>query len=322
MPSIRTLFKHSMGRDTVLSIVEDEPFRFAPGTVMSYSNTGYFLLGYIIENASNQSYESYLEEHILGPAGMVNTYYCDEKSVNRNKAHGYERHPKKGFLHKDFEVHIWPYSAGSLCSTVRDLVKWNQELHNGDILADSLYQEMITPGQLADGTKVLYGMGLGVYTDNGLPVIGHGGAISGYISESRYYPDQDLTIVALQNTTSPPPPQALSESLAQIVIGTEEDKKKNSYSGNLNDLTGRYTGPVRGRILDLTIEAKDGKLIMRMTGREAEGDTLQHVSGLTWKWQDKQFITFGKVSDQVVELRSTARGIGLYTGYYILRRVM
>lgn len=314
MASVRNLFNESMARDTILSLVEKEPFRFAPGTAMSYSNTGYFILGFIIEEASGQSYASYVAEHITGPAGMENTYYCNEREVTKKKSHGYKNHPNKGLRHKSYWTHFWPYSAGSLCSTARDLVTWNQVLHNGKLLADSLYQQMITPGQLSDGTNLRYGMGLGINKNHGHSVIGHGGGIAGYLSESRHYPSQDLSIVVLQNTSSPPAPQVLADSLAQLVLGTKDEPEDNSYTSNLDELGGRYTGPYRGGIMDLMIKKSDGKLIASQVGSK-EADTLRYDSGLTWKYGDNHY-RFVRSGDQVVELRLDVVG-----GHYILRRI-
>ena len=314
MSQFDDLAKQELPRDTLLSLVEAEPVRFAPGTAMSYSNTGYFLLGRIIETVSGQSYAEYIEEHLFGPAGMDDSYYCDEQAVVDHRAHGYQWSRERTLRQKGYLDHTWPYSAGSLCSTAGDLTAWNRALHGGQVLSDSMYQEMTTPGRLADGTELRYGMGLVVYQAEGRPVIGHGGGIPGFLSESRYYPESELIVVVLQNTTGPRPPQALADSLVRLVLGPGEEPKNSPYRGDLSELAGRYVGPSRGDVTDLRIETSGDTLLAREAGSK-EADTLRHASGLTWRDETSQF-RFVRAGDQVVELRLDVVG-----GHYVLRRV-
>ena len=308
------LYRQDLPRDTLLTLVEGEPFRFGPGTAMSYSNTGYFLLGRIIEEASGQSYASYLEEHLLGPAGMEDTYYCDEEAVVDRKAHGYGWSGKQGLRHKEYLDHTWPYAAGSLCSSAPDLVAWNQALHGGEVLPDSMQEEMTAPGRLADDTELRYGMGLDVYRQKGHSIIRHGGSIPGYLSESWYYPEDGLIVVVLQNTNGPQEPQSLADSLARLVLGPGEEPATTPYEDNRSELAGRYVGPSRGELTELRIEASDGALLAREAGSE-EADTLRHVSGSRWRHETDHY-RFVRAGDQIVELR-----LDEIRGHYVLRRV-
>jgi CubicO group peptidase (beta-lactamase class C family) len=308
------LSRQYLPRDTLLSLVEKEPFRFAPGTAMSYSNTGYFLLGRIIEKASGQSYASYLDDRLLGPAGMNDSHYCDEEAAVERKADGYQWSNEGTLRRKDYLDHTWPYSAGSLCSSAPDLVAWIQALHGGEVLPDSMYEAMTTPGRLADGTELRYGMGLGVFRHKGRRVVGHGGGIFGYLSASRYYPESGLIVVVLQNTTGPRAPQSLADSVTRLVLGPGDEPKTTPYDGDLSELTGRYVGPSRGDVTDLHVEASGDTLLAREAGRE-EADTLRHAEGLTWRHKADRY-RFVRVGDQIVELRLDVVG-----GHYVLRRV-
>jgi CubicO group peptidase (beta-lactamase class C family) len=307
------LSRQDLPRDTLLAMVEEEPFRFAPGTAMSYSNTGYFLLGRIIEEASGQSYASYLEDHLLGPAGMDDSYYCDEEAAVERKAGGYQWSKEGTLRRKDYLDHTWPYSAGSLCSSAPDLVAWNQALHGGEVLPDSMYEAMTTPGRLADGTELRYGMGVGVYRRKGYPLIWHSGGIPGYLSDSRYYPESGLIVVVLQNTLGPRAPESLADSLAGLALGPGEEPTT-PYDGDLSELTGRYVGPSVGGVMDLHVEASGDTLLAREAGSE-EADTLRHVDGLMWKRGTDQY-RFVRAGDQIVELRLDVVG-----AHYVLRRV-
>jgi CubicO group peptidase (beta-lactamase class C family) len=313
MAQFEGLGRKDLPRDTLLSLVEAEPFRFAPGTAMSYSNTGYFLLGRIIEETSGQSYDSYLKDYLLGPAGMKNSYYCDEEAAVERKAHGYQWSREGTFRRKDYLDHTWPFAAGSLCSSAGDLVAWNRALHGGAVLPDSLYREMTTPGRLADGTELRYGMGLRVYRAAGRPVIGHPGGIFGFISVSRYYPESGLIVVVLQNTSGPHLPLSLADSLARLALGPGEEQTSTPYDGTLSELTGRYVGPSRGDVTDLHVEVSGDTLLAREAGGE-EADTLRHGRGLTWRHETDRY-RFVRAGDQITELR-----LDVVSGHYILRR--
>lgn len=315
------LARTDVPRDTLLSLVEAERFRFAPGTMMGYANVGYDLLGFIIEETSGQSYAEYLEEHLLDPAGMADAHYCDERAVVDRGAQGYSWNPQEGFRRREYFNHKWPHAAGSLCSTAGDLVAWNQALHGGRLLSDSTYQEMITPGRLVDGTELRYGMGVEVHEIDGHRVIRHAGAIFGFLSEARYYPDDELIVVALQNTYFPRTPWSLADSLSRLVLGPGDGPEVSSYEGDLSEFTGRYVGPSRARLTDVRITVEDGELVAREAGSDEEGDRLQHVAGLTWRTERTLLpgtdeYRFVRAGERIIRLR-----LDMGTGHYVLRRV-
>ena len=191
MPSFENLSVHDYPRDTLLRIVEKEDFDFEPGDAMIYNNTAYFMLELIIEKATGQSYEEYVSENIFLPANMSNSYYGDERKIVKNKAYGYDTDEEGKLLKAEYLDHTWPYSAGSLCSTIEDLLKWNHTLHTTEtILNRELYAELISPSELMDGTRLRYAKGLLVDKYNGTDVISHGGGINGFLSDSRYFPER------------------------------------------------------------------------------------------------------------------------------------
>jgi CubicO group peptidase (beta-lactamase class C family) len=314
-PELRALRRQELPRDTVLTLLEQKTLRFAPGTAMIYSNPGYFLLGRIIEEASGQSYAKYVEEHLLRPAGMEDSYYCDERAVVEKKAHGYTWREDDGFRHKEYLNHKWPYAAGSLCSTAGDLVTWTHALHDGKVLSDSMYQKMVTPGRLADGTTLRYGMGLKVYEASGRRVIKHAGGISGFLSEARYYPEEDLTVIVLQNTLGPKGPSALASRLVHLTIGPGEKPDAQPYEGTLSRFTGRYSGPARGELMTLRVNVEDDKLVVSGVGGSSEPIPLTHATGQTWQRGQVRY-QFVQAGGTIVELRLDAPG-----GYYVLRKV-
>lgn len=310
------LVMKELPRDTLVSLIASEPFDFEPGSAMIYNNSAYFLLGLIIEEVSGQPYEEYVAEHLFGPAGMRDSYYCDARATVRHRAHGYAwRGPEEGLRRKSYLDHTWPYAAGSLCSSAGDLVAWNRTLHGGHLLDDASYETMTSPGTLSDGTRLRYAMGLSVHDARGHRVMEHGGGINGFLTQNAYYPDDDLHVVVLQNSTGPTGPGDLAESLARLVLGPGEVPEAVAYSGELAPLTGRYSGRARGRTLTLRVEADSAGLRVWREGSDDEGDRLEHLDGQTWRDGASRF-TFVWAGEDIVELRLDQIG-----GHYVLRRI-
>lgn len=322
LSEFQTLRHRNLPQDTVLALVEREPFRFAPGSAMSYSNSGYYLLGKIVEETSGQSYTSYIESRLLAPAGMDDSYYCDEYATLEDRAHGYSWSRSGLQLREGGSHSTWSYATGGLCSTAIDLLAWNQALHGGEILPDSIYEKMIAPGRLADGTKLRHGMGLAVANDEGRRAIGYFGGLAGFLSASIYYPDTDLIVVVLQNTWGPQAAWNLADDLARLALGPGDQPEPEPYGGDLSPLTGRYAGPARGgQLRVLRIRAEGGHLLASEMGSRLPPDTLQHARGLTWRGPNRyRFGTdhyrFVRAGEQVVALRQDE-----IFGHYVLRRI-
>ena len=183
----------------VINFFKNEPLIFTPGTKSSYSNSGYFLLGYIIEAASGLSYGQYIAENIFKPSGMNNSYYGDNAVVIPNRANSYS---KEGNLFKngDYRSMSIPYSAGAILSTVEDLFKWHQALYNNKLLKKETLLKAFTAFQLKDGTKGDFGYGWMVnYQVDGSPALVHSGGISGFNSLFIYLPNEDVLVVLFSN---------------------------------------------------------------------------------------------------------------------------
>jgi CubicO group peptidase (beta-lactamase class C family) len=178
------------------------PLEFTPGSKFNYSNSGYFLLGYIIEKISGKTYEQYLQETILTPLKMANTGYDHSNIILKNRAAGYEKEGKKLSNAAYLDMSI-PYAAGSLYSTVEDLYLWDQSLYTNQLLSEKSIESLFKPYIASGGA--FYGYGWFVEeTDNGakgkLKTVGHGGGINGFNTIiSRDLTDKNL-IVLLNNT--------------------------------------------------------------------------------------------------------------------------
>jgi CubicO group peptidase (beta-lactamase class C family) len=280
LPEFEDIFAQNYTRDTLLRIVEQNDFLFEPGEAMIYSNSAYFILGLIIEKITGQTYEDYLKQVFFEPLGMNNTYYSSTSKVIPNRAFGYS-YTDNGLIQKQYIDHTWPYSAGSLSSTTDDLLVWMRALHEGKIFDEELYNALISPRQLNDGANIRYAMGLVNYLNFGHREIGHGGAIPGFLSATKYFPEEDLFIICLVNTSGPKGAGFFADELTWKLL----EKYGNDpveVDINLDSLKGKYTGQIRGQIISVDIEAQPKFLIISTEGR-SQVDTLEiYLGSNTW----------------------------------------
>lgn len=268
-------------RDSLLRLVETKEFMFEPGEALIYNNSAFFFLGLIIEKVTGETYEAFIERTFFEPLGMHNTSYCSVSTVRKDKVYGYGYTPS-GLQQKGYQNHNWPYAAGSLCSTTEDLLIWMTALHQGKVFSEATYQSLITPGQLNDGANILYAKALVNYSDFGHQRIGHGGGIQGFLTDTRYYPDEELYIICLVNTTGPQGANDFADAITWELLD-KELPQPTELDVDTKGLEGSYTGAIRGAYSH-TIEVKsiDRGLTIRSEGEE-QVDTLNtYIGNYTW----------------------------------------
>ncbi|WP_010297318.1 serine hydrolase domain-containing protein [Clostridium senegalense] len=184
------------------------PYDFEPGTNYKYSNSGYTLLGDIIEKATNKTYEEYIRENFFKKLSMNNSGYDSNTKIIKNRASGYdlkiynndEHIVKSSFI--DMSV---PFAAGGLYSTVEDLYIWNRALINGNVIDKSLLNKM-TERHISAGKDGYYGYGVFInnlnFNDKIVKRISHSGRIPGFFSANNIFPDENVQIVMITNITS------------------------------------------------------------------------------------------------------------------------
>ncbi|HYV06130.1 MAG TPA: serine hydrolase [Blastocatellia bacterium] len=192
---------------------KDKPLDFKPGEKWNYSNSGYFLLGAIIEKAAGESYESFLQKNIFDPLKLTGTGYDHFDAILKHRATGYSM-SKGNMVNSAFLDMTQPYSAGSLYSTVEDLFRWNEALFGGKVVNAKSFEMMTTP------VKNNYAYGLGVETKFNRKMITHGGGINGFSTFIARFPDEKVTIAVLRNSDyGVPGPGRISQDLAAILFG-------------------------------------------------------------------------------------------------------
>ena len=189
----------------------DKPLEFQPGEKWNYSNSGYVLLGYLIEKISGQTYDKFVQENIFTPLGMKDSGYDSNSAIVLRRASGYSP-SDKGSVNTGYIDMSIPFSAGSLYSTTEDLLRWEQGLFGGKVLSPASLQKMTTP------FKHDYACGLGVSDVKGHKLIEHGGGIEGFNTQLSYYPDDKLTVVVLGNLNGSAPGE-IAARMAAVVHG-------------------------------------------------------------------------------------------------------
>lgn len=203
--------------EQMLALFKDEPADFGPGARFLYNNSGYYLLGLVIEKVTGQGYADHLEEQFHRPLGLESTLYCSERPLVKHRAEGYA--VDDGQFVNDAPISMTqPYAAGALCSTVGDLAAWARALAHGRVVSPDSYRRMTTPTTPGDGKEVGYGYGLSMGDLAGEPYVAHGGGINGFISQLSYYPRADVAIAVLSNSGSAPSDQ-IERAIARKVFG-------------------------------------------------------------------------------------------------------
>lgn len=195
-----------------IELIGRQPMEFAPGDNWKYSNTGYNLLGHIIENVSGESYWQFLRRRILAPLGMTQTTDRNPANLITNRAAGYER-TNRLHINRDYDV-TDVFAAGAMVSTVGDLARWSIAL-DGDVLLSTASKELAwSPQRLTNGKATKYGLGWYVEPLEGHRCIGHGGSTSGFSASIQKFRDETLCVILLTNSD-----ESIATTLARRVAG-------------------------------------------------------------------------------------------------------
>jgi CubicO group peptidase (beta-lactamase class C family) len=207
--------------DEVINRYATRPLDFEPRSRYSYSNTGYLILGRVVEKVGGMPYGQLLSEHILTPLGMKRTAY--EPAMNGDMAHGYSSFGLSDPLPAEPEAKGWAATAGAIYSTPTDLLAWDQSLMAHTLLSKKSYDVLATPQRLSDGRSSGYGCGESV-VDRGSPavVLTHGGGVSGFVAQNTVIPATQSAVVLLSNTDFSPI-GALQQQIVQMLMPPAPD---------------------------------------------------------------------------------------------------
>jgi len=221
-----------------VSFFADSTLEFKPGEKFAYSNSGYFLLGVIIEKVTGKSYEQVLQDNILIPLNMSNTGYDHHGTILINRASGYEKNGNS-YINTPFLDMSIPYAAGSLYSTVEDLYLWDQALYSNQLLSKGDMDLLFTKYIPAFGGHYGYGWFIGKQsignTNDSLSVIAHGGGINGFNTLISRIPS-DKNLIVLFNNTGGAALNEMNTAIMGILYGTSYNKPKISLANSLLEI--------------------------------------------------------------------------------------
>ncbi len=234
---MKDISRNSYSPQQLVHLFADSALQFKPGERNSYSNSGYMLLGYIIEKITGKSYEQVLQENIFTPLNMKNSGYDLSRPLLKNRARGYEKNGRL-YINANFIDMSVPYAAGALYSTVEDLYLWDQALYGNQLLRKENMDLLFIKHIPAGGGH--YGYGWNIYkmplgnTAERIDVIGHGGGIDGFNTQLIRMPS-DKSFIVLLNNTGQAPLNEMTEAIAAILHNKPYDLPKRSVAFALGD---------------------------------------------------------------------------------------
>lgn len=219
IPEFPAAGQQAVTRKEMVSLFAARPLLFPTGTRWSYTNSGLYILGLVIEAVSGETYTEYLQHHVFGPFGMDQTSMSGWQPLIEHRAHGYLRGPS-GPVNAPRYDPLWPFAAGAVLSTSGDLIKYREGVF-GEKTAAAIRSQLVRQDRLPDGFELPYTQGCLVVSNlAGHRRIGHPGEVFGFEAQYSYYPDDALTIAVLTNTgSSVVSPASLELKIARVVLG-------------------------------------------------------------------------------------------------------
>lgn len=224
----------------LIDVFKNEPMDFEPGEKFLYNNSGYILLGHIIEVVSEQSYADFIQDNIFSKLSMKSSYYGSMKNIIKNRASGYQ--DRNGFVNADYLSLTLPYAAGSIMSTVDDLLIWQNAISSNTLIKRSSLEKAINGSTLNNGDKIPYGYGWFEGSVNGSDTYEHSGGIFGYVTNGIFLPKENMYVIALSNCDCSNVGE-ISTKIAAMAIGKPFPSVKDAItldSDKLKKWTGAY----------------------------------------------------------------------------------
>jgi CubicO group peptidase (beta-lactamase class C family) len=275
LDEVRRGMRRDITVDELIDLFKDKPLDFQPGEKMAYSNSGYVLLGAIIEKVSGRSYAEFLQDNIFAKAGMHSSTTDEQGKIIRNRAAGYVRVDGE-LQNAPFISMTEPFACGNIVSSVNDLFRWNEALFNG-LLKPQTLALAFTPARLNDGTLTDSACGFGLSQIKGRRAVIHPGHIHGFYGYGLMVPAERLYVVWLSNRP-PPGPRQPSDLVAELAAIAMNDPYVKRAAVELPDelldaYAGVYVAPEDGSIVgggERLLEHKGDALYLHMFGKQFE----------------------------------------------------
>lgn len=223
MKSLREIAQKEMTPKMMVDFFKNEVVDFAPGEKFDYNNSGYVLLGYIIELVSGETYEDFVTKHIFQKIGMSQSRYASDRQIINKRAYGYQK-KENGYVNKTIINFSVPFSSGSLMSSLNDMLKWQNALNKNILLKAENSQKAFQKYKLNNGEDFTYGYGWHIREINGVTSREHGGNIFGFKSMGVYIPSENIYVIGFSNCDCNSPTQVTLD-IAKLILGTFTKKK-------------------------------------------------------------------------------------------------
>jgi CubicO group peptidase (beta-lactamase class C family) len=241
---------------------KNQPMDFKPGEEFRYNNSGYILLGHIIELVSGKTYEEYIQENIFTPLNMENSSYGSTSRIIKNRAYGYDK-ANENYKNADFLSMTQPYAAGSLLSTIDDVHKWYKAVLADKVISKENREKAHNNSTLNNAEKIDYGFGWRIGNIQATKMIEHGGGINGFLTASLVLPEEDVFVAIFSNCLCNFPGE-IAKQVAAITIDKPFEWEKVSLD---DDLLKSYQAVYQQADENQRIISyKDGKLFSLRTG--------------------------------------------------------
>ncbi|MEM6720118.1 MAG: serine hydrolase [Bacteroidota bacterium] len=228
IPTLRDFSRKDLSVKELVDAFKNEPMDFKPNEQFLYNNSGYVLLGYIIEKITGKSYEEFVQKRIFDKLKMKNSYYGSKSRLIKNRASGYQG-GENGYANAEYLSMNIPYAAGSLMSTVDDLFRWNTAIRNHKLISKENTEKAFTNYTIDNGNNINYGYGWSTTKIQGVPMIEHGGGIFGFTSQGVYVPSENVYVIILTNCDCISPTD-IAYKVAAMTIGKPYPKKEDAIT--------------------------------------------------------------------------------------------
>jgi len=216
MKALKDIAQKEMTPKMMVDFFKNEPVDFKPGEKFDYNNSGYFLLGYIIEIVSGETFEDYIQKHIFEKLGMNSSRYANDRQIIAKRAYGYQK-KESAYVNKAVINFGIPFASGALMSTLNDMLKWQNALNHNLLLKRENSQKAFSKYKLNNGEEFTYGYGWHIKDLDGTPSREHGGSIFGFKTMGIYIPSEDIYVIGFSNCDCNSPTQ-LVRDIAELSL--------------------------------------------------------------------------------------------------------
>jgi CubicO group peptidase (beta-lactamase class C family) len=307
--------------DQWLEATKKKPLEFSPGEKFKYANSGYTLLGLIIERVSGKSYGEFMQENIFTPLGMKQTGYEDPLRIIKNRATGYRQLPGDPITNVPYAEMIRLYAAGGIYSTTEDLLLWDRALYADKLLSRKSLDEMFTPfKEMRPGKSYAYGW----WTSQkfGRQEIAHGGNLAGFITYIARFPSERVTVIVLSNNGRGSSGK-ITNVLSAIIFGAPyEIPKEREAISVASSVLDKYVGEYQFQYppASVTITNENGKLMAKRDAEPKAETFAESETKFFLKTEDIQY-TFVRDANGAVTGLIVDQGDGTVYEYLVGQKI-